>query len=85
MCSDDCTSTGQIISAGAGHYARAEMVMAPGVRWPYDAEVSPEDIARRWTEITDLDGAEPVVALAEYSTRVLAPAIEGMSDREDES
>jgi len=79
MCSEACTDTGQIISAGAGHYARAEMVMAPGVRWPHDADVSPEDIAGRWGEITDLAGAEPVSALADYSIRVLAPAIETLS------
>jgi len=84
LASDACTSTGQIISAGAGHYARCEMVMAPGFRWPWDAEVSPEDIAGRWGKITDLEGAEPVTALADYSTRVLAPAVEEASGTGEE-
>jgi NAD(P)-dependent dehydrogenase (short-subunit alcohol dehydrogenase family) len=78
LASDACTATGQVISAGAGHYARCEMVMAPGVRWPYDADVSPEDIAGRWDDITDLEGAEPMEALGDYSMRVLAPPIEAM-------
>jgi NAD(P)-dependent dehydrogenase (short-subunit alcohol dehydrogenase family) len=84
MASEDSSSTGMVISAGAGHYARAEMVMAPGVRWSYDADVTPEDIAGRWGEITDLDGAQPVTALTDYSMRVLAPAIEAMRNEEPE-
>jgi NAD(P)-dependent dehydrogenase (short-subunit alcohol dehydrogenase family) len=82
LCSDACTDSGKVISAGAGHYARAEMVMAPGRRWAYDADVSPEDIAAHWAEITDLDGAEPITEPAEYSVRVLEPAIEAMRAKE---
>jgi NAD(P)-dependent dehydrogenase (short-subunit alcohol dehydrogenase family) len=82
LASEACASTGMVISAGAGHYARAEMVMAPGARWRYDADVSPEDIAGRWDEITDLSGAEPVNALGEYSLRVLGPAIEALRAEE---
>jgi NAD(P)-dependent dehydrogenase (short-subunit alcohol dehydrogenase family) len=84
LASEACDTTGMVFSAGAGHYARAEMVMAPGVRWRYDADVSPEDIAGRWGEITDLDGAQPVTALTDYSMRVLAPAIEAMRNGEPE-
>jgi hypothetical protein len=58
------------------------MVMAPGRRWAYDADVSPEDIAAHWAEITDLDGAEPITEPAEYSVRVLEPAIEAMRAKE---
>jgi NAD(P)-dependent dehydrogenase (short-subunit alcohol dehydrogenase family) len=85
LCSDSCESSGMVISAGAGHYARAEMVMAPGVRWPHDADVTPEDIAARWDEITDLAGAEPVAALGEYAQRVLGPAIEALTHGEEQS
>jgi NAD(P)-dependent dehydrogenase (short-subunit alcohol dehydrogenase family) len=82
LASDECTASGIVVSAGAGHYARAEMVFAPGVRWPYDADVAPEDIAKRWKEITDLEGARPVSELGEYAIRVLGPAIEAMRAKE---
>jgi NAD(P)-dependent dehydrogenase (short-subunit alcohol dehydrogenase family) len=84
LASEACASSGMVISAGAGHYARAEMVMAPGVRWPYDADVSPEDIAGRWGEITDLNGAEPMMKPGEYLPRVLGPAMEAMRAKEVE-
>jgi NAD(P)-dependent dehydrogenase (short-subunit alcohol dehydrogenase family) len=82
LASEECASTGHVISAGAGHYARAEMVMAPGVRWPYDADVEPEGIAGRWGEITDLNGAEPTMKPGEYLLRVLGPAMEAMRAKE---
>ncbi|RMF13477.1 MAG: hypothetical protein D6757_07985, partial [Alphaproteobacteria bacterium] len=48
--------TGEILCAGGGHYARAQMVESQGVT--LGDKASAEAIAGRWTEIADMRGAE---------------------------
>jgi NAD(P)-dependent dehydrogenase (short-subunit alcohol dehydrogenase family) len=50
--------TGTIIEAGAGYYAKAQMVEAKGVKLGDAATV--EDVAEHWAEITDMSGAQPL-------------------------
>jgi NAD(P)-dependent dehydrogenase (short-subunit alcohol dehydrogenase family) len=50
--------TGTIIEAGAGYYAKAQMVEAKGVKLGDAATV--EDVAAHWAEITDMSGAQPL-------------------------
>lgn len=57
LASDACTTSGDIISAGAGYYARARMMESPGIAFPPDQEVTPEMIAERFDDISDLKGA----------------------------
>jgi NAD(P)-dependent dehydrogenase (short-subunit alcohol dehydrogenase family) len=54
LASDQCRTTGGIISAGAGHYAEAQMRQAPGVRFAPETPVTPEMIAARFGDITDM-------------------------------
>jgi NAD(P)-dependent dehydrogenase (short-subunit alcohol dehydrogenase family) len=50
--------TGTIIEAGAGYYAKAQMVEAKGVKLGDVATV--EDVAAHWAEITDMSAAQPL-------------------------
>jgi NAD(P)-dependent dehydrogenase (short-subunit alcohol dehydrogenase family) len=57
LCSEQCAASGDIISAGAGLYAKAEMIESPGVRFDLNEEITPEMIAGSYAEITDMTGA----------------------------
>jgi NAD(P)-dependent dehydrogenase (short-subunit alcohol dehydrogenase family) len=50
--------TGTIIEAGAGYFAKAQMVEAKGVKLGDAATV--EDVAAHWAEITDMSAAQPL-------------------------
>lgn len=59
LLSEECTFTGGVFSAGAGHYGRAAMVEGPGIALGEQEEkVTVETIRDRFSEITDLGGAQ---------------------------
>ena len=57
LASEECTDTGTVILAGGGSYARIAVFQAPGVSFEGVPKV--EELAARWSEVTDLDGAVP--------------------------
>ncbi len=57
LCSEDCAASGDIIAAGAGYYAKVQMVEAKGARFAAGVEVTPEMIAGAYGEIADMEGA----------------------------
>ncbi len=56
LCSDACVTSGDVIVAGAGHYAKAEVVQSRGFAFDLD-EVTAEQIAERFDTITDMSDA----------------------------
>ncbi len=59
LCSEQCTASGDVIQAGAGYYAKVQVVEAQGARFGADAEVTPEMVADAYGEITDMAAARP--------------------------
>ena len=59
LASDQCQDNGQIFAVGGGYVARVAVVEAAGVVIP-PAEMSPETIAAKWGEISDLSKARPM-------------------------
>ena len=57
LCSEQCEVSGDIISAGAGSYSAVKIVESKGVRFGTDQETTPEMIAARYREITNMDAA----------------------------
>lgn len=55
LCSESCTASGDIITAGLGHFSRSRMMQAEGVSFPIGVEVTPEMIAERYDEVRSLD------------------------------
>jgi NAD(P)-dependent dehydrogenase (short-subunit alcohol dehydrogenase family) len=55
MCSEQCASTGDIIEAGAGYYAKVQVFEGQGVR--LGDEVTPEMVAGAYADITDMSAA----------------------------
>lgn len=57
LSSENCSVTGEIISAGGGYYAKVQVVESRGVRFKPNDPVTPEMIAERFSEITNMDEA----------------------------
>jgi hypothetical protein len=58
LASEACTFSGEIVAAGAGYFARVQMVEGLGVHLDAD-EVTPENVAAHWPRIADMSGARP--------------------------
>ena len=68
MASEDAP-TGIMLSAGAGGYALAQIIQAPGVALTGD-DANPDKIAERWNEISDMSEAKALFAGGEHSAEI---------------
>ena len=68
--SSDQAPSGQIICAGAGVFAAAQVVETPGKLLGWDAAA--EDVAANWEEISDLTEAKPLGMGFEQSAKFFA-------------
>ena len=59
LCSEDCKSSGEILTAAAGFYAKAQVLESAGFAFPPGSDVTPEMIAEHYSEITDMSQAKP--------------------------
>ena len=74
--SDQCTSTGNIIVAGLGHYAGIQLMESPGVRFDPEAEVTPEMIQESFQKITDMERSTPFFSSGQEFLKVAGPLVE---------
>ena len=58
LASEVCDFTGEIVAAGAGYFARVQMMESAGVHLP-PHQVSPEAFAAHWQQIADMSSARP--------------------------
>jgi NAD(P)-dependent dehydrogenase (short-subunit alcohol dehydrogenase family) len=56
LASDECATTGEVVLAGGGLYARVHYLQAKGATFGQVPTV--EDVAAAWDRIMDMDGAE---------------------------
>ena len=70
LASDDAP-TGAIVEAGAGYYARAQVVESKGVK--LGDNVTVEDIAKNWEKLSDMTGATPFNSGAEVTAKIFSP------------
>ncbi len=68
MASEDAP-TGIMLSAGAGVYALAQIIQAPGVALTGD-DANPDKIAERWNEISDMSEAKALFTGSEHTTEI---------------
>jgi NAD(P)-dependent dehydrogenase (short-subunit alcohol dehydrogenase family) len=58
LCSEECTETGSVWSAGGGYYGRVAMVEGKGVFVDPSGGVTIEQVRENWGKIKDMTGAE---------------------------
>jgi NAD(P)-dependent dehydrogenase (short-subunit alcohol dehydrogenase family) len=71
LCSDLCQVSGQVISAGAGYFARTQMMEGRGVFIEGGAAADPDAVAAAYERISDLSHATPFASAPEYIDKVL--------------
>jgi 3-hydroxyacyl-CoA dehydrogenase/3a,7a,12a-trihydroxy-5b-cholest-24-enoyl-CoA hydratase len=69
LCSEECTESGGIISAGGGYLARAAMVESEGVFVDVTRPPSPEDVASAFSQIVDMSKATGFRSAEEYTKK----------------
>ena len=57
LCSEDFKESGHIMSVGAGHFARAQIVESKGVYLDPYSKVTPEDVQEQLKDIVNMEGA----------------------------
>ncbi len=77
MCSEACDVTGHVYEAGAGHYARVQLVEAPGVSFDPAKGVSIEMIAENIGKISDMTGATGFNSSSDNVVKVVRHALGG--------
>ena len=73
LCSDQCSTSGDIISAGGGYYAKVQVVEGRGIRFDAAEEVSPETLAEKYDDITNMEGAVPFKSTRDELMVTLSP------------
>jgi NAD(P)-dependent dehydrogenase (short-subunit alcohol dehydrogenase family) len=63
--------TGTVIEAGAGYYAKVQVVEAKGVKLGDNATV--EDFAKNWDKISDMTDAKPFDSGSEVTMKIYSP------------
>ncbi len=58
LCSEDCTESGSVWSAGGGYFGRVAMVEGKGVFLDPSGGVTIEQVRENWGKIQDMSGAE---------------------------
>jgi len=71
-CSEECTDSGIIFTAGAGYFSRAAIVEGPGVVLPALKGITLENIRDRFADIKKLEGAQPFGQSSEEIARIVS-------------
>jgi NAD(P)-dependent dehydrogenase (short-subunit alcohol dehydrogenase family) len=71
LCSEACQVSGHVISAGAGYFARTQMMEGQGVFIENGAAADPDAVAAAYERVSDLSHATPFASAPEYIDKVL--------------
>ncbi len=71
LCSELCTVSGHVISAGAGYFARTQMMEAQGVFIEGADAANPDAVAASYARISDLSQPSAFASAPEYIDKVL--------------
>lgn len=72
LVSEDCTDSGNILSATAGYYSRIQVMEGAGVRVDPRSPMTPEKIAELWPQIIAMDDPQGYHDAVENLTAVMA-------------
>jgi hypothetical protein len=71
LASESCRASGHVISAGAGYFARAQMMEGEGVFLEEDSAGHPDAVAVAYDRISDLSRVTPFASAPDYIEQVL--------------
>ena len=62
LCSEDFKESGHVMSVGAGHFAKAQIVESKGVYLDPTGKVTPEDVQGKLKDIVNMEGETVTMA-----------------------
>ena len=71
LASEQCQESGQIYAVGGGYVSRVAIVEGSGAYFDAAATLTPEQIAERWGEISDLSKARPMANAMEAAAAAM--------------
>ncbi|MEZ4451530.1 MAG: SDR family NAD(P)-dependent oxidoreductase [Nannocystaceae bacterium] len=71
LCHEDCEETGGLFEVGGGFFSKLRWERSQGVTVRIGRDIRPEDLQRRWKEVTDFEGATHPAEI----TQALGPVI----------
>jgi NAD(P)-dependent dehydrogenase (short-subunit alcohol dehydrogenase family) len=71
FCSEQCRVSGHVVSAGAGYFARTQMMEGQGVFIEGNAAADPDAVAAAYDRISDLSKSAPFESAPDYIAKVL--------------
>ncbi len=72
MCSEQCSESGKIFTAGGGYFSRAAVVEGPGVFFDTGSEITPDMIVEKIEQISSLEGGREYGSAMEQTGYVLS-------------
>ena len=82
LCSEQCRTTGDIICAGGGYYAKVQVVEGRGIRLSLEQEITPEMIAEKYSEISKMERAVGFKSIKDELGLVLGPLMKVMKTKD---
>ena len=76
LCSEACNATGDIISAGAGFYAKMQIMESQGMFFGVDAKVTVDDFAANYAKITDMSKPQHFGSSMEEVAHIAKPFVD---------
>jgi len=76
LVSDQCRTTGKIMSAGGGYYSNIQIYEGAGVRFDAGSAVTVEQVAERFFEITSMQDARPYENATENVVGIITPLLQ---------
>ena len=75
LCSEYCTTTGDIFTAGLGFFARSQLVEGEGVRFDASGSVTPEMVMDRFAQISDMTRTHHFENTSDSFLNIVTPLI----------
>ncbi len=72
LCSENCTETARMFSAGGGYFSRAAIVEGPGVVFDSNKEITVEMVVEKLDQIMNLEGGREYASAMEQAGTVLS-------------
>jgi NAD(P)-dependent dehydrogenase (short-subunit alcohol dehydrogenase family) len=72
LCSENCTETARMFSAGGGYFSRAAVVEGPGVVFDSNQEITVEMVVEKLDQIMNLEGGREFASAMEQAGTILS-------------
>jgi len=72
LCSENCTETARMFSAGGGYFSRAAIVEGPGVVFDSNKEITVEMVVEKLDQIMNLEGGREYASAMEQAGTVIS-------------